>query len=217
MNSNGFITVAAEEARVVVFTRAPVMGRVKTRLAGVVGDIAAFDCHRTLLERTLRVVETSGLSGEIRVDGDLAALPPHRFTVAGQCDGDLGERMHDAIADVCTSGRAAILIGTDCPVLEAGHLLQAAAALRRGADLVLGPVEDGGYVLIGMARPQPQLFTGIAWSTSAVYAQTLRRAAELRLDVVELQQLWDVDDERDFRRWQQLSATADRQPSRSSE
>jgi hypothetical protein len=217
MNSNGFITVAAEEPRVVVFTRAPVMGRVKTRLARVVGETAALDCHRALLERTLRVVEASGLTAEIRVDGDPAALPPHRFTVRGQCSGDLGERMHAAIADVCAGGRAAILIGTDCPVLEAGHLLQAAAALRRGADLVLGPVEDGGYVLIGMARPQPQLFTGIAWSTSAVYAQTLRRAAQLRLDVVELQQLWDVDDERDFRRWQQLSATADRQPSRSSE
>lgn len=217
MNSSGSTTVTVESAVVIVFTRAPVIGQVKTRLARVVGDVAALQCHRALLERSLQAVDASGLDAEIRVDGDPAALPPQRLRVRSQRGGDLGERMLDAIADVCARGRHAILIGTDCPGLDAEYLLAADAALRNGAGLVIGPVEDGGYVLIGMARPQPRLFADMPWSTPTVREQTLRRAAQLRLDVVVLKELWDVDDERDYRRWQQLSAIADRRPSRSSE
>jgi uncharacterized protein len=216
MRSSGFTTVAGDAAVVVVFTRAPVSGQVKTRLARAVGDVAALACHRALLQHTLRVVEASGLDAEICLDGDPAALAPQRLPVRGQRGGDLGERMHTAIAAVCARGRRALLIGTDCPVLDAGYLLAADAALRDGADVVVGPVEDGGYVLIGMARPQPQLFVDMPWSTPTVYEQTLRRAAELRLDVVVLEKLWDVDDEAGYRRWQ-LAATADRRPSKSSE
>jgi rSAM/selenodomain-associated transferase 1 len=217
MRSSGLTTVAVERALVVVFTRAPVVGRVKTRLARAVGDVAALECHRALLRSTLQAVETSGLDAELRVDGDPAALPPHRLPVHGQRGGDLGERMQDAIADVCARGRTAILIGTDCPVLDAGYLLAADAALRNGADVVIGPVEDGGYVLIGMTRPLPELFVDMPWSTPAVREQTLRRAAQSRLDVVVLEELWDVDGEGDYRRWQRLAATADRRPSKFSE
>lgn len=169
------------------------------------------------MQHTLRVVETSGLDAEICLDGDPAALPPQRLPRRSQQGGDLGERMHAAIAAVCARGRRAILIGTDCPVLDAGYLLAADAALRDGADVVIGPVEDGGYVLIGMTRPQPRLFVDMPWSTPTVRTQTVRRAAELRLDVVVLKELWDVDDEAGYRRWQQLAATADRRPSKSSE
>jgi len=86
-----------------------------------------------------------------------------------------------------------------------------------GADVVIGPVEDGGYVLIGLARPQPRLFADMPWSTSTVRDATLRRAAELGLHVVVLKELWDVDDEPGYRRWQRLAATADRRLSKSSE
>ncbi len=194
--------MAADESLVILFTRAPVFGRVKTRLAKAVGEAAALECQRALLDRTLDVVRTSGLDAELWVDGDPGALPPHRFVVHAQCDGDLGERMRAAVDDVCGRGRSAILIGTDCPVIDAAYLNQADAALRRGADVVIGPVEDGGYVLIGMTHAQPQLFRDIAWSTSSVLAQTRQRATELRLGVVVLDQLWDVDDETDWRRWQ---------------
>jgi rSAM/selenodomain-associated transferase 1 len=213
---SGFTTVAVEPALVVVFTRAPAVGRVKTRLARAVGDAAALECHRALLQHTLQVVEASGLDAEICLDGDPAALPPHRLPVRSQHGGDLGERMQGAIADVCARSRSAILIGTDCPVLDGEYLLAADAALRNGANVVIGPVEDGGYVLIGMTRPQPKLFVDMPWSTPTVRAETLRRVAELRLDVVVLKELWDVDDEGGYRRWQQLAATADRRPSKSS-
>lgn len=217
MRSSGCITVGVDAALVVVFTRAPVVGQVKTRLARAVGDLSALECHLSLLQRTLRVVGTSGLDAEIWLDGDPAALPPHRLPVRSQQDGDLGERMQGATADVCARGRPAILIGTDCPVLDAGYLLAADAALRKGVDVVIGPVEDGGYVLIGVVRPQPRLFVDMPWSTPTVREETLRRAAELRLDVAVLKELWDVDDEGDYRRWQRLPATADRWPSKSSE
>jgi len=209
--------VGVERAVVVVFTRAPVVGHVKTRLARVVGDGAALECHRALLERTLFAVEASGLAAEIHVAGDPAALPPHRLPVRSQRGGDLGERMQQAIAAICARGRPAILIGTDCPLLDAGYLSAADSALGDGADVVIGPVEDGGYVLIGLARPQPRLFAHMPWSTSTVRDETLRRAAELGLHVVLLKELWDVDDEPGYRRWQRLAVTTDRRLSKSSE
>jgi len=83
---------------------------------------------------------------------------------------------------------------------------------------VLGPVEDGGYVLIGMHAPHRFLFDAMPWSTPDVYAQTLRRIAAARLRHVALQMLWDVDTAADWRRWQRSEggATPDPRSSRSS-
>ena len=218
------MTTDAQLPLIVVFTRAPVLGRVKTRLARAVGERAAFDLHRTLLERTLDAVTGSGMDAEIWVDGDPAALPAHRLPVRHQRSGsaDLGERMLDAIVDVTSRQRTAILIGSDCPLLDAPYLCAAAKFLADGADLVVGPVEDGGYVLIGMPKPHPELFVSMTWSTPGVCAETLRRAKDARLTTALLDQLWDVDDEADWRRWLNLTGampptTTDPRSSKSSE
>jgi hypothetical protein len=196
---------------IAVFTRAPVAGRGKTRLARIIGEAAALDLQRALLERTLQAVTASAIDAEIWLDGDSSALPAHRLAVRHQRDGDLGQRMLDVIGDITARGRPAILIGSDCPVLDPPYLHAAADALSSGADLVVGPVEDGGYVLIGMRRPHPDLLLGMTWSTSSVCQETLRRAREAGLAPVVLDRLWDVDDEASWRRWQRLSAaTTDR-------
>jgi rSAM/selenodomain-associated transferase 1 len=117
-----------------------------------------------------------------------------------QPSGDLGERMHTAFRLHCAQGPL-LLVGTDCPVLQPGHLRQAAAALVDGADAVWLPAEDGGYVLVGLRQPQPALFHGMTWSTDQVMAQTRARARDAGLRVQELQTLWDLDRPQDLQRW----------------
>src|SRR5262249_57859677 len=86
-----------------------------------------------------------------------------------------------------------LVIGTDCPAMPAGHLNPAADALRRRVDVVILPVEDGGYSLIGTRVPQPSLFDAVPWSTALVMAETRRRIAGAGLSLQELPPLWDVD------------------------
>jgi len=85
------------------------------------------------------------------------------------------------------------VIGTDCPALAPEHLRVAAAALFDGIDVTVIPVDDGGYGLIGMQRPQPALFEGMTWSTASVMAETRRRLTRLGLSWREPARLWDVD------------------------
>jgi rSAM/selenodomain-associated transferase 1 len=206
--------MAVDSPLVAIFTRGCERGRVKSRLAQTVGEDAALDAHRALVRHTFDAVASSALDAEVWLDGAADALPTHGFDVHMQPPGDLGARMLAAIADVAARGHAAIVVGSDSPVLDAAYLQRAAAALR-DADVVIGPVEDGGYVLIGMHVAQPTLFTAMPWSTSSVFAETLRRSAAARLRCVMLETLWDVDDESGWRRWQALraAATADRRSS----
>jgi len=211
--------MAAERAGplLAIFTRGCEHGRVKSRLARTVGNDIALDVHRALVVRTLEAARRSGLEAEVWLDGDADSLPAHAFAVREQPPGDLGARMLAVVADIIARDRAALVVGTDCPVLDAAYLQRAARALDH-ADVVLGPVEDGGYVLIGMRAPHAILFDAIPWSTSGVYEQTLKRVAAARLRHIALETLWDVDTETDWRRWRRLQqdATPDPRSSRSS-
>jgi uncharacterized protein len=122
------------------------------------------------------------------------------------------------IADITGRGRPAIVVGSDCPVLDGDYLRAARAALMQGADVVIGPVEDGGYILIGMHEPIPQLLLGMTWSTATVFAETLARAEAAGLRTAVLQPLWDIDDAADLNRWHRAPAatTPDQKSSRSS-
>ena len=92
-----------------------------------------------------------------------------------------------------------VVIGTDCPALTAGHLERAFQALET-SDAVLGPTHDGGYYLIGLRRPEPELFSEIAWSTEAVLTQTRSAADGLGLRVALLDTLHDLDNADDLHR-----------------
>jgi glycosyltransferase A (GT-A) superfamily protein (DUF2064 family) len=94
------------------------------------------------------------------------------------------------------------LIGTDCPALAAEHLVHCATALQDGADAVLIPAEDGGYALVGLRRPIPELFEDMPWGTSEVMSRTRDRLRELRLQVFETRELWDIDTPTDYLRAQ---------------
>lgn len=190
--------------RLVMLTRYPEPGAAKTRLIGALGAAGAADLHRRLAERTAAAMRASGLPGEIRGTG----APPEAFrrwlgdgfVHADQGDGDLGARMRRA-ADPAP----AILIGADCPEIDAARLRRAAAALDE-APVVIGPAEDGGYWLIGLARPAGFLFDGMAWGTAQVLSETLARLAARGISPALLETLADCDRPEDLARWPDLVA-----------
>jgi len=132
--------------------------------------------------------------GEVRaLAGGVATQP--------QADGDLGERMHDACARLFRDGAGhVVLIGSDLPTLPPSHLSDAFEALEAGADVVLGPAEDGGYYLVGLSRPTPVVFAGISWGTARVLRETWAAAADAGLRVHEVAGWHDVDTPDDLAR-----------------
>ena len=114
-----------------------------------------------------------------------------RIAVHTQVGADLGARMLGAIE--ARSGATAV-IGTDCPFLEPGDLVRTAGVLRSSdADVVIVPAMDGGYVLIAVDRPRPELFAAVDWGTGRVLAQTRERARAARLRLLELEPRRDID------------------------
>lgn len=185
------------DVQIAVLAKAPIPGLAKTRLIPELGSRGAARLQRRL---TLRALETAVAARLGPVTLWCAPDTRHRFFRAlhkmaavdclDQPHGDLGDRMHTAFLHHCPRGPL-LLVGTDCPALTPGHLRAAAQALCDGFDAVLHPAEDGGYVLVGLRRPQPSLFSGMQWSTADVMAQTRSRARALR--VREFETLWDVD------------------------
>jgi rSAM/selenodomain-associated transferase 1 len=199
------------QVQVALLAKAPIPGLAKTRLAPVLGARGAARLQRQLTRQALRTALAAAL-GPVT----LWCTPDarHRFfralqrTAGVRClvqpSGDLGERMHTAFRLHCTQGPL-LLIGTDCPVLRPGHLRQAAQALADGADAVLQPAEDGGYVLVGLRRSQPALFRGMTWSTDQVMAETRQRVRAAGLHLQELDTLWDLDRPQDLLRWRAVA------------
>jgi rSAM/selenodomain-associated transferase 1 len=191
--------------RLVVFAKAPQPGQAKTRLAPALGAEGAANLARTLLEHTLRQAHDAGVGP---VELCMSPAPhsaawldislPAGITCADQGDGDLGARMARTVARVTTELRQPVLLfGTDCPALDAAHLRAAAQALR-SHDAVLLPVADGGYVLIGLKAPCPELFTNMPWSTAVVAQETQRRLAALGLSTWVGSMLHDIDEPADL-------------------
>ena len=141
-------------------------GQVKTRLAATIGAPAAASVYTELAERTLAAAvaaRAAGIVGAVELWCDPAVDRPafvawrDRYDLAlhAQRGADLGARMHGALAAALAQGAPALLVGTDCPGLDVAYLARAAATLA-GNDAVLGPADDGGYVLIGLrARSRP--------------------------------------------------------------
>ncbi len=185
--------------RVALFTRWPTPGLAKTRLIPALGAEGAADLHRRLTERTVATVRAAGLLLEIRATGAGADrfrdwLGDH-LHIVDQGDGDLGERLARTAQTL-----PVLLLGADIPGLLPHHLSAAAAALET-APAVIGPAADGGYWLLGLAVPMPQLFTGIDWGTATVLAATL---AKLPPGTPRLETLSDLDTPEDLAHWPDL-------------
>lgn len=189
--------------RVIVFAKAPVPGAAKTRLIPALGAAGAAQLHEWLVERALETACAADCGPvELCCAPDRAhpffAACAARFDVSltDQGAGDLGERMHRALA----AGLPAVLIGADCPAMTPEYLRDGAGALAAGYDAVLGPAEDGGYVLIGANRIRPDAFARIRWGGPDVMEQQRARLRETGWRWKELAPLWDVDRPDDLER-----------------
>lgn len=190
--------------RVAVFAKAPIAGRVKTRLIPALGGEAAAKLHRALVEHTLTTVCATVHSAELWCDPDLNH--PYfeelsgRFAVGlrSQRGADLGARMFHAFADMLTHSGRAMIVGCDCPAMTRGDIDEAFDALRHD-DAVLGPATDGGYWLIGLRRPDPGLFENIAWGSETVLNATLSRLRRLGWHWRLLGEHADIDRPEDLR------------------
>lgn len=188
----------------IVFARAPRPGRVKSRLVSALGAAGAARLHARLLARAVATAR-SARCGAVELHCAPHAGHPlfrglarrHGIRLRKQVGGDLGARMHGALAGALEGAHAradaAVLIGSDCPALRPADLRAAFGALRAGADVVLAPAEDGGYPLIGLKRASMALFEGVPWGGPGVLAGTRARAARIGWSVSLLRTLWDVD------------------------
>jgi rSAM/selenodomain-associated transferase 1 len=195
--------------RLIVFARYPRAGHSKTRLTPLLGAAGAARLHRQLVEQTLHLARAQaalrGVALEVRGTGDdpraLAGMFGRDLRYRDQGEGDLGDRLRRAVQTAFDeSARRVVVIGTDCPLLGRQQLTAAFVALT-DHDVVLGPAQDGGYYLIGLNRPCPELFADIPWGGPLVLRRTVAAAARLGLRVHRLAVLPDVDQPADIATW----------------
>ena len=187
--------------RVVIFTKVPLPGTVKTRLIPRLGPAGAATLHAALVDETLRRVEAADLPVLIALSGPLdhpwAQALARRHPLCAQGEGDLGARL---ARQLCGPERR-LALGTDCPTFAPALLRE---ALLHPADVVFGPAEDGGYWTVaagGLDRPDPRpIFTEIPWSSPQTLATSLARAAAAGLRVGWLPPCYDIDDPADLDR-----------------
>lgn len=186
--------------RILLFAKAPVPGRVKSRLRPTLGAYGACCIYRALFRHTFATARASGaaplelwcspgrdhpwLRARAREGGAALRVQP---------PGDLGQRMHGALAKTLREAPYALIVGADCTGLTPAHLRCALAHLAAGQDAVFCPADDGGYLLVGMRRPAWGLFRNVPWGTSRVMQATRQRARGLGLRWVELEPAPDVD------------------------
>lgn len=193
------------EQRLLIFSKWPVPGSVKTRLIPAVGPEAACRLHCQLLDRTLAVAEETGFRTQLwlpmlpgQKDAEQAVQRLHDLikgrpvSLHGQCGVDLGSRMAYAFKKTLVPAQQVVMVGSDCISLTA-NLLTAAFAALETKPAVFAPAVDGGYVLIGLREYHVELFQNIPWSTAEVYALTQQRLRQQGLDYTELPMQQDID------------------------
>lgn len=183
---------------VMIMCKAPVAGAVKTRLMVKYSAEQAAQIHMAMAETVIR--RAMRLFEDVRIAAD---DPGHGFfaqfgiPVVEQGQGSLGDRMARLLSGAAENG-SVLFLGTDSPHMSDARLLEAADALD-GSDVVIGPVEDGGYDLIALQRDWP-VYEGVEWSTGEVLAQTLANCRKLRLKRWLLDISFDIDTPDDLAR-----------------
>lgn len=191
-----------EICRLVLFARFPIPGQCKTRLIPALGPDGAARLHKTLTERTVEVLRASGLPVTVAFTGSNRAA----FSEWLGSDLDFVEQVAGDLTDrllACLDHPPIVFFGADTLGLEPRHVAAAVEGLG-SHDVVIGPAEDGGYYLIGMRKPLPELFTEMPWSTEQVLPETLSRLAKLGISPLLLEPLADCDRPEDIARWPEL-------------
>ena len=185
----------------IIFVRHPELGKVKTRLAKVIGDEQALAVYKLLLSHTRQITIPLNCRKFIYytdqvIEHDIWTFPG--YTKRQQFGEDLGARMSNAFKELFEQGfKRVMIIGSDCYQLQTPILAEAIDALNDN-DVVIGPTFDGGYYLLGSNQYIPELFTDMAWSTDQVATQTIATISQLKLNHSLLKKLHDVDEVADL-------------------
>jgi len=197
---------------VLLFAKAPVEGKVNTRLIADIGVQAATQLQRDLIHDRLSMLTKAKLC-----DVRLLCAPDRQHECFSQCERqypialfeqsgrDLGERMYQAVRDALAQYSFCIVIGTDAPALDGSIIKQALESLHEGAEVVFVPAEDGGYVLLGTQQPYGFLFQDISWGSAEVMQQSRAKLDKNNIVFIELADCWDVDRLEDYQRYSAMS------------
>jgi hypothetical protein len=193
---------------VAVMAKVPAPGRVKTRLAGAIGDALACELSRCFirdLDARLVALELPTFWFQWPPGRSIGALAPHAAGVLPQQGDDLGARMEHALARLFEMKHGpVVLLGSDVPHVPLCRIHEAIDMVGTGIDVVLGPARDGGYYLIALDRPVPVLFRDLPWGGRTLFRDTARRARRDGLRLEALPPCFDVDTAPDLERLARL-------------
>ena len=191
------------EPLIQIFCKAPVLGKVKTRLIREIGARRALDLHKKMIERLMVDFSLDRPVAEFWISPDKDHMFFEQYAVPRfqQAGVDLGARMSGALRDGLTRHQSVILIGTDLPLINKSYIDRAVSSLR-DHEVVLGPAEDGGYGLVGVKAEPPDMFSDINWGTEKVLSETCNRLNRSGLGYGLLPLIWDVDRPNDLPRYE---------------
>jgi len=182
-------------AKVLLFMKTPVPGKVKSRLAKDIGDEKAASLYSGILKHCISECVNSGFETLLYANED-----PSNFLKEASLElnfkiqrgKSIGEKMSVAFEEESDGENAIILVGSDIPGINS-RLLESAVEGLSTHDIVLGPAMDGGYYLIGMKKYYPEVFENIKWSSSSVLGSTIDRINNQGLTYILLEELRDID------------------------
>lgn len=201
-----------DDCVVLVYAKAPVEGKVNTRLIADIGVQAATRLQHDLIHDRLAMLSGANLC-DVRLmcapdsqhDCFLQCARQYPITLFDQSGDDLGERMFNGIWQALQVYKYCIVIGTDAPSLDVEKIRQVIENLHAGTEVVLVPAEDGGYVLISMRHAHAFLFQEISWGGAAVMQQTTIKLSKNHISFETLAPCWDVDRLEDYQRYLKLA------------
>jgi uncharacterized protein len=198
--------VKSDSCTIGIFAREPIAGKTKTRLIPLLGAEGAAQFHQRCIQAAVGTAQRAAL-GEVHLfvtpalqaDSFFYTLSPNIKCMV-QSGENLGARMHNAFVCALQNSQRMIIVGTDCPALNADHLHEVNSWLTQYDGVCFIPAEDGGYVLVAMSQPHAALFIGIDWGTENVMAQTRIAAKNAGIQIHEMPPLWDIDTPNDYLR-----------------
>lgn len=193
---------------ILLFAKAPVAGKVNTRLIPDIGVQAATQLQHDLIHQRLLSLTQKNICSvclmcapNVHHDFFLQCEKQYPITLLAQSGADLGMRMSNGIAHALKKYHYCIVIGSDAPALGDGVIQQAIASLKADTEAVFVPAEDGGYVLVGMKNPHEVLFQDIHWGSDRVMQQTRNKLKQRNIAFTELATCWDIDRVEDYQRY----------------
>ena len=204
-----------QDSVVLLFAKAPVEGKVNTRLIADIGVSAATELQHELIHHRLSMLSKADLC-DVRLlcapdtghDCFVECEQHYPISLFVQTGRDLGERIYHAVRDALNQYENCIVIGTDAPALDEVKIQHSLEALHQGTDVVFVPAEDGGYVLVGMRQAHDFLFQDIDWGSAEVMQQSRNKLALNNIVYKELATCWDVDRLEDYQRYLSMKQIA---------